>query len=205
MSNPEGLPAPGPSNSGRSAARRRGESAQGCDTRPLRELIQYIVKRHHTWLRTELTQIDQLIRQSIATEGRVRSKKLVEIEGIFQKFHRETENHLKKEEVVLFPIIQELESRAESGSPPERHSFGPLRNPVQFMTEDHELADQLLARLKELTGEGGATAQGAAACKVLLDRLKAVEVDLAIHVHLEDDILFPRAICLEEGTDRGAV
>lgn len=205
MSNPEGLPASGPSNGGRSADRRRGKSPHGCETWPLSELIQYIVNRHHTWLRTELTQIERLIRQAIATEGRARSKNLVEIEGTFQKFQRETENHLKKEEAVLFPIIQELESRAESGSPPERHSFGPLRNPVQFMTEDHELADQLLAKLKELASEGEATVGGVAFCKAVLERLKAVEVDLVIHVHLEDDILFPRAICLEEGTDPGAV
>lgn len=191
-------------NGRRSAARRNDESAHGCETWPLSELIRHIVARHHTWLRAELPDIGQLIRQTIAGEGHTRSGRFVEIEKLFRQFQRETENHLKKEEAVLFPLIERLEARAASGLRPERQSFGPLSNPVQFMREDHELADRLLEQMKELAAESGATQEATAARRVVLERLKAVEEDLAIHVRLEDSILFPRAIQLEEdGTSPG--
>jgi len=185
-------------NGRRSAARRNGESAHGCETWPLSELIRHIVEHHHTWLRVELPEIDRLIRQTIAREGNTRSGRFVEIEKLFRQFQRETENHLKKEEAVLFPLIERLEARAAAGLAPERQSFGPLSNPVQFMMEDHELADRLLERMKELAAESGATQESMAARRAVLERLQAVEEDLAIHVRLEDEILFPRAVRLEE-------
>lgn len=174
-------------------------------TAPLRELMRHIVERHHIWLRAELPAIAQLIRRTIEREGHGRSGSFIEIERLFRKFQRETENHLKKEETVLFPLIQELESRVASGLAPETKSFGPLRNPVQFMREDHALADQLLVKMKEMAAPETGSPELAAERSALLGRLKAVEADLAIHVHLEDEILFPRAIRLEEGQERPAL
>ena len=191
--------ASGPANGQRSVVRQNGESpVHGCETWPLSELIRHIVERHHTWLRAELPTIGQLIHQTIASEGRTQSGRFIEIEKLFRQFQRETENHLKKEEAVLFPLIERLEARAVSGLPPERQSFGPLSNPVQFMMEDHELADRLLEKMKQLAAEDGATQKATAARRAVLERLKSVEEDLAIHVRLEDQILFPRAIRLEE-------
>ena len=197
--NATGSHASGSAKGQRSTIRQNGESPQsGCETWPLSELIRHIVERHHIWLRAELPKIAQLIHQTIASEGHTRSGRFVEIEKLFRQFQRETENHLKKEETVLFPLIERLEARAASGLPPERQSFGPMRNPVQFMMEDHELADRLLAKMKELTAEDGATQEATAARQAVLERLSAVEEDLATHVRLEDEILFPRAIHLEE-------
>lgn len=187
-----------------SVARRNDESARGCETWPLSKLIRLIVARHHTWLRAELPEIGQLIRQTIASEGHTRSGRFAEIEKLFRQFQRETENHLKKEEAVLFPLIEKLEARAASGLTPERQPFGPLSNPVQFMKEDHELADGLLEKMKKLAAENGATQEATAARRAVLERLQAVEEDLDIHVRLEDEILFPRAIQLEgDGTSSG--
>ena len=188
------------------ASRRNGEpSSSEWEAWPLSELIRHIVERHHAWLRAELPAIGQSIRQTIRSEGHTRSRRFIEIEKLFRKFQRETENHLKKEETVLFPLIEKLESRVASGLAPERHSFGPLRNPVQFMTEDHELADRLLAKMKELAAEDVPMPELSAAWDALLERLKTVEEDLAVHVNLEDQILFPRAIRLEEGGNRPAL
>jgi regulator of cell morphogenesis and NO signaling len=177
----------------------------GCETWPLAKLIRHIVERHHTWLRVQFPEIAQLIRQTIAREGHARSGRFLEIEKLFRQFQREMENHLKKEETVLFPLIEKLEARAASGLPPERQSFGPLRNPVQFMTEDHELADRLLAKMKELARESAATQEATAVRQAVLQRIEAVAEDLATHVHLEDEILFPRAIRLEEGAESPAL
>lgn len=198
MKNTAGSNASNSSNGRRLGARQNGESAQGCEAWPLNELIRRIVTRHHTWLRAELPEIGQLIQQTIASEGHARSGRFIEIEKLFRQFQRETENHLKKEEDVLFPLIERLEERTASGLPPERQSFGSLRNPVQFMMEDHKLADRLLEKMKELAGQEGATQEATAGRRAVLERLQAVEEDLAIHVRLEDEILFPRAIRLEE-------
>jgi regulator of cell morphogenesis and NO signaling len=197
--NVRGSQASGSAEGQASAAQQNGDSLlSACETWPLSELIRHIVARHHTWLRAELPEIEQLIHQAIASEGRTLSGSFLEIERLFRQFRRETENHLKKEEAVLFPLIEELEARAAAGLPPERQSFGLMRNPVQFMMEDHELADRLLEKMKELAGEDGATHEATAARRAVLKRLKAVTEDLAIHVRLEDEILFPRAIRLEE-------
>ncbi len=182
--------------------RNGGPSLSEWEVRPLSELIRHIVERHHTWLRGELPAIAQLIRHTIEKAGHARARPFGEIERLFRKFQRETENHLKKEESVLFPLIEKLESRVASGVGPESQSFGPLRNPVQFMTEDHELAERLLAKMKEMVVEDAAAPDLAAERSALLERLKTVEADLEIHVKLEDQILFPRAIRLEEGEKR---
>lgn len=175
-----------------------GESANGYETWSLSDLIRHIVARHHAWLRTQLPEIGKLIQQTIAIEGRTQSGHFVEIEKLFRQFQRETENHLKKEETVLFPLVERLEARTASGLPAERQSFGSLRNPVQFMMEDHELADRLLEKMVELAGQEGATREVNAARRAVRERLQSVGEDLAMHVRLEDQILFPRALRLEE-------
>lgn len=171
-----------------------------CETRPLSTLIQHIVKHHHAWLRAQLPEIAQLIRQTIVRQGHTRSGQFIEMERLFRQFQRENENHLQKEEMILFPLIEKLEARVASGLSAERHSFGPLRNPVRFMMEDHELANRLLEKMKDLAGERSAVHEIAAGQQAVLERLQAVEEDLKTHVHLEDEILFPRAIRLEEAS-----
>lgn len=169
-----------------------------CETWPLSTLIQHIVEHHHTWLRTQLPEIGQLIRQTIARQGHTNSGQFIEIEKFFRQFQRETENHLQKEEAILFPLIEKLEARVASGLSPEQHSFGPLRNPVRFMTEDHALASRLLEKMKELANEGSVVQEVAVAQQAVLERLQAVGEDLKTHAQLEDEIVFPRAIRLEE-------
>ncbi|HEV2386255.1 MAG TPA: hemerythrin domain-containing protein [Candidatus Acidoferrales bacterium] len=174
------------------------------ESRPLGELIRHIVERHHAWLRAELPETGRLLRQEIETAGRERSQGLIEAEKLFQRFQREIEDHLKKEEVVLFPLIARMEAVSARDGPRQPPSFGSIRNPVQFMVQDHELADQWLSKIKELIGRSETTAEPSGARQVILERLAAVEADLAAHVRLEDEILFPRAIRLdEEGRSSG--
>jgi regulator of cell morphogenesis and NO signaling len=169
------------------------------ETRPLGELIRHIVERHHTWLRNQLSETGQMIRRVSRAEKRQLSGSLLELEKLFRRFQREIEDHLKKEEVVLFPIIERLEHTAAAGAPTERHSFGSIENPVRFMMEDHELANRLLAKMKELAIQTQSGEPPPAAWQGILERLEAIEGDLAIHSQLEDEVLFPRAIRLEAG------
>jgi regulator of cell morphogenesis and NO signaling len=181
------------------AASPGGESARpNWETRPLSDLIRHIVECHHAWLRAELPEIGRLIRREIELAGRERSAQLIQMEKLFRQFQREIEDHLKKEEAVLFPLIERLEESRAAGRPIPRQSFGSLRNPVQFMMQDHELADRLLVKMKERCGESEAGEGVGGTGQAVLERLEAVEADLAAHVQLEDEILFPRAIRLEE-------
>lgn len=167
------------------------------ETRPLAELIHYIVERHHGWLRTELPETQRLIRDGIERRGRERSGNLVEAEKLFLRFRREIEAHLHKEEALLFPLIERIEQAHAAGRPLPRQSFGSLQNPVQFMTQDHELAEQLLGKLKECCADPQVGAEQVEAGKTLREHLDMIQVDLQAHSHLEDAILFPRAIRLE--------
>ena len=81
-------------------------SDSGCETWPLGNLIRRIVECHHTWLRTQLPEIGRLIRREIERAGREHCPHLLEVEKLFRQFHREMEDHLKKEETVLFPLIE---------------------------------------------------------------------------------------------------
>jgi regulator of cell morphogenesis and NO signaling len=183
-----------PANTPPPASRRSGESSESeWEIRPLGELIRHIIERHHGWLRAELPEIGRSIRRAIEAGTGERSATLAEMEGLFRRFQREIEDHLKKEEAVLFPLIERLERASAAGLVMEQHSFGSIRNPIQFMTQDHELADHLLAKMKELAGQ-----EAGSAGEAILERLRAVEADLATHVHLEDEVLFPRTIRLEE-------
>lgn len=179
----------------------RNPSASEWEIRPLGELIRHIIERHHVWLRAELPETGRLIRRAIEGGGRERSSALTEMEQLFRRFHREIEDHLKKEEVLLFPLIERLEQASAMGTPAERHMFGSIQNPVQFMMQDHELAHRLLSKMKEMVLQLDEGEPLSAARQAILERLNAVEADLVVHSRLEDEILFPRAIRLEsDGT-----
>lgn len=109
-----------------------------------------------------------------------------------RRFRREQEAHLLREERVLFPLIEELEQARAAGKRPAPRSFGPLRNAIAFMQEDHELADRYLARLRALVPAGGAPFDEAIA------RLDAIAADLRLHVAAEEQELFPAAVSLDE-------
>jgi regulator of cell morphogenesis and NO signaling len=109
-----------------------------------------------------------------------------------RRFRREQEAHLSREERVLFPLIEELESARAAGRPPARRTFGPLRNAIAFMREDHLLADRYLARLHGLIPPGSAPLDEA------IERLRTIEADLRLHVAAEEDDLFPAAVRLDE-------
>jgi regulator of cell morphogenesis and NO signaling len=196
---------PGHPNGSDSTGQQSGRSiVSEWETRPLGELIRHVVERHHAWLRNELPETGQLIHRVNWTEGRQRSGTLPELEKLFRRFQREIEDHLKKEEAILFPIIERLEHASASGAPAERHLFGSIENPVHFMMEDHELANRLLAKMKELAIQTQSGEPPPAARQSIFDRLEAIEGDLAIHSQLEDEVLFPRAIRLEKvGTTAG--
>ena len=161
----------------REGDRRAGAGPLGC-------AIRHIVDHHHRVFRDQLAALEQLVapleREQRALVAKVR------------RFRREQEAHLLREERVLFPLIEELEQARADGRPPAPRSFGPLRNAIAFMEEDHCFGDRCLARLRALVPPGRAPFDEA------LARLDAIEADLRLHVAAEEHDLFPAAVLLDE-------
>ncbi len=166
---------------------------------PLHSLIATILDQHHTYLKNELAVLEVLLKAGTCSDHGICRTTAVNLLTVFLRFRKELEAHMRREEATLFPLIQRLELAIAEGRPAPRNSFGPLSNAIQFMNEDHGFENKLLGMMADIT-DGFACPPGASDSYAgLMERLKAVERDLAEHVRKEDEMLFPAAIRLEEG------
>jgi regulator of cell morphogenesis and NO signaling len=150
------------------------------DLRPVEELVRHILERYHTPLRTELPRLIALAR----TVERVHAGKPDRPEGLADHLtdvREAVESHLAKEEQILFPLI--LAGRGQ-------RAF----MPVQVMVKEHEDHGQSLRRIRELTGDLTLPAHACATWRELYRSLERLEVELMDHIHLENNVLFPRAL-----------
>jgi regulator of cell morphogenesis and NO signaling len=155
----------------------------------LADLIQHIVKTHHGYLRGELPVIEKLLLARDAIQ---------QLTKIFRQFHREMEEHMKKEEVILFPMIEKLESARVTGRRPPQLPFGSIAHPIAVMEQEHEMTRKELAEMRTLTSDY-TTVSAIGDDTLLLEKFRTLEADLDIHSRLEDEVLFPRTITLERG------
>jgi regulator of cell morphogenesis and NO signaling len=161
----------------------------------LTELSTYIVEKHHGYVRGEIPRLIALIAKVAKVHGQ-NHPELEEVEVSFGALAEELTIHLLKEERVLFPHIVHLESTAkDGGSAPAM--FGTVRNPVRMMTIEHDSAGELLRKMREITDGYRVPEDGCTSYRMLYQALPRFEADLHQHIHLENNILFPRAIALE--------
>jgi regulator of cell morphogenesis and NO signaling len=165
---------------------------------PLTELIRHIVERHHAYVRAEAPRIQGLLGKVIARHG-VAHPEVAQVRDLFNAAAEELIIHMLKEEQVLFPYIARMEQAANTGQPRPPAFFGSVANPIAHMMADHDDAGALLARMNELTGGYAPPKGGCATFRALYQALARFELDLHEHVHLENNILFPRALVFERG------
>jgi regulator of cell morphogenesis and NO signaling len=171
---------------------------------PLQSLVQHLVDTHHTWVYLELPQIDQLIRAAAGRHGAGRPE-LLAVQRIFSRLREELEGHIRKEETVLFPAIVRVEAMAASGGSLPREPFGSLRHPVAMLEDDHEKVAQFLDEMRDLTYGYDLPQDACMSLRRLYERLEEFEHATHRHVHLESNVLFPRAARLErEGRVRAS-
>jgi len=170
------------------------------NTAGLDALMQHIVVRHHAYLRKELPLMEKLIAHVRETRGRADVNTLAPLEKVFRFFKRELENHLRREEEVLFPLIRQVETASRSGARPPRFPFGPIANPIGIMEEDHDAERRQIEKMLVMTGNYTGPAETANTFRSLFEGLESLESDMRLHVHLEDHILFPRAGVLENSS-----
>ena len=159
----------------------------------LTELCDHIQQTHHAYLREELPRLEAMITKVVNAHGE-RHPSVHELKATFAELRGELEPHMMKEEQILFPAIRALETGANRPNFP----FGPLANPIRMMEHEHDAAGGALKRIRELTADFQAPEDVCNTYRVMLDGLRQLESDLHIHIHKENNILFPRAQQLEE-------
>jgi regulator of cell morphogenesis and NO signaling len=160
-------------------------------------LIAHIVDRHHAYVRESLPTIQQHLAKVVAVHGTHHSE-LASIEAEFSRLATELSQHLIKEERVLFPYISSLEQAVHHGGPYPPDMFGTVQNPIRMMEIEHQEAGDGMAIIRRLSHDYEVPADACTTYRLLYDELVAFERDLHTHVHLENNVLFPAAIELEE-------
>ena len=166
---------------------------------PLPVLVDYIVTTHHAYVRDALPVLLEHARKIAKVHGG-RHPELVRVARLVEQIDAEMTSHMMKEEHILFPYIVELASAAERGAPAPRAPFGTVDNPLRMMEAEHESAGEATFEIRQLTNGYTVPADGCATYTVCLRELDAFEKDLHAHVHLENNILFPKASALERVT-----
>lgn len=164
---------------------------------PLCELMMHIVDKHHTFVRQETPRIEALLMKVAAKHGAAHPE-LNEIEALFGAIGQELSTHMMKEEHILFPYIKRMEEAAERRGPRPQACFDSVQRPISNMIAEHDDAGALLERIRHLAGGYTAPDGACLTYQALYRALAAFERDLHQHVHLENNILFPRAVALEE-------
>ncbi|MCO5233350.1 MAG: iron-sulfur cluster repair di-iron protein [Chitinophagales bacterium] len=163
---------------------------------PLDLLADYIEKKHHRYVETRSTEIIPYIEKIARVHGG-RHPELIEVEQLFKASVGELAMHMKKEELVLFPYIRKM-VQAQSSKTDVSASFGTVQNPIRNMMHEHDTEGERFRKISQLTNNYTAPEDGCNTYRVTLSLLKEFEDDLHLHIHLENNILFPKSIALEE-------
>jgi regulator of cell morphogenesis and NO signaling len=155
-------------------------------------LITYIVSNHHAYVREALPSIQAHAQKLAAVHGG-NHPELLDVATLFDGVVEEMTSHMAKEEQVLFPFIAALSAAVKGGTPPPSGPFGRVSNPIRMMEQEHESAGSAMATIRDLTDGYVPPADGCTTYRICMQELEAFEVDLHAHVHLENNILFPKA------------
>jgi regulator of cell morphogenesis and NO signaling len=165
----------------------------------LRELIQHIVTTHHQYVKNELPRLAMLSEKVVNRHGDSQAH-LPILQKVLAQLDEELIHHLGKEEQILFPYITKIEEAQATGIPAPHGCFGTVSNPIAMMTREHDDAGGLLAQIEQLTSNFTTPVGACPTYLAFSTGLKEFEQDLHQHIHLENNILFPRAIELEDAT-----
>jgi regulator of cell morphogenesis and NO signaling len=163
----------------------------------LASLIVYIHDKHHVFTREELDRIEPLLAKVCSVYGEKRPQ-LLQIQALFGELKRELLLHMMKEENILFPYITQMEDAVKMGLSAPVPMFGTVRNPVRMMMVEHDGAGNVLRRIRQLSDDFNPPADACVSYQTLYRALEELEQDLHQHIHLENNILFPRAVEMEE-------
>lgn len=158
------------------------------------ELIDHLLATHHAFTRAELARLLPLMTK-VAGEHGERHPELLIIRTSLKALAEDLEPHLRKEEQVLFPYIRALEEGRQA-----EPRFGTVANPIRAMEHEHDVVGgELLFRIRDVSRDFALPSDACASHRSLFEGLIGLEADLHEHIHLENNVLFPKALALEAG------
>jgi regulator of cell morphogenesis and NO signaling len=162
----------------------------------LRDLANYIELKHHKYVEENTPLLQQFLEKLVRVHGS-RHEELLQIKTIFDNLARELAGHMRKEELILFPFIRNMEASIKNGNPVPHAGFGSVENPISMMEHEHEHAGNDLEAIQKLTNDFTPPEDTCNTYRITFEKLREFRDDLMIHIHLENNILFPRAIEME--------
>lgn len=164
---------------------------------PLDLLADYVEKTHHRYVEENSTVLIQYLNKLCKVHGD-RHPELFEITKMFTESAQELAAHMQKEELILFPFIKKMVAAQSSGERVEKPHFGSVENPVAMMKEEHTVEGERFEEIAKLTNNYQFPDDACGTYQVTYRMLEDFENDLHKHIHLENNILFPKAIELEK-------
>ena len=172
----------------------RATAAKDWFDAPLRELVDHILNVHHAYLRTALPNVGRLLQRVLNAHAAQHGKMLGEVQRQFAMLEEELTGHMRKEETVLFPYIVAAEKHRQGSGLPLAGCFTSVSFPIRQMESEHQAAGNALDAIREATGGYVLPPDSCPTFRALYGELQLLEHDLHEHIHLENNILFPRAI-----------
>lgn len=164
---------------------------------PLDLLVDYIEKKHHRYVEEKIPVLKQYLEKISQVHG-ARHPELLEIAALFNGSAGELTAHMKKEEFILFPYVRKIVKARQMGEHPEEPQFGSAENPIRMMMQEHDNEGERFRKISGLSNDYTAPEDACNTYKVTYAMLKEFEDDLHLHIHLENNILFPNTIEMEK-------
>ncbi|NJB81530.1 iron-sulfur cluster repair di-iron protein [Wenyingzhuangia aestuarii] len=158
-------------------------------------LADYIQKKHHRYVVAKIPEISQYLKKVATVHGQ-HHPELLEIRDLFLASAEELTAHMQKEEAIVFPFAKQI--AMVKGNPIEKPFFETLENPIDCMKHEHDNEGERFRKIAALSNDYTPPKEACNTYKVVFAMLKEFEEDLHMHIHLENNILFPKAIALEK-------
>ncbi|WP_316815729.1 iron-sulfur cluster repair di-iron protein [Pedobacter nyackensis] len=164
-------------------------------------LTDYIINTHHQYVKENTPFIMELANKVAKVHGG-QHPEAIRVAELFSAVGADLMLHMSKEEKILFPFIKQLSAVQQQGGPAvPAATFGKVSNPIQMMESEHEMAGEALHTIREITNNFSLPPDACNSYTILYKKLDEFENDLHRHVHLENNILFPRAIAAEKNLE----
>lgn len=159
-------------------------------------LTDYIINTHHKYVKEANELIIQYSDKVAKVHGHHYTE-TIEINKLFHEIANELNSHMQKEEMILFPFIKEIAKAKKEGSPLSPPPFGTIQNPINMMEAEHTAVGEMIMKINELSNNFTPPEDACNTFRALYSKLEEYQNDLFQHIHLENNILFPKAIELE--------
>ena len=162
----------------------------------LTELITHIIKTHHVFTKSELARLDALTEKVIGAHA-TNHPELLKVGELFRQLSTDLKPHMFKEEQILFPYMKAMELADSQNQPRPFAPLGTVDNPIRVMTKEHDTVGDILRELRTVTSDYRVPSDACISYQTLYQAVEEFEEDLHQHIHLENNILFPKAAKLE--------